>query len=260
MNNISNNITKFNGQYLKCVVSNYTSTKNYLGNSGSLIVIQPKSGKLNDIELENDYKNGNIHRNYVYLGNEFLASGFGFGSQYILEKAENIVNSYDSDIKSLKDKDAQIEDKIAQEVRILNEKLTNYVKIQGGPIDETQITINGQAITTKDIILHGEEARYKNLEIKNINILINNNVCENSTILMPIGSYIQKINVEIEIYKNDSGGIKELSILHNFDEDDQIYEGTKIKYDLDSDILIDSDYSIYKLFYSKQLPKTEIIK
>ena len=111
-----NNISKFNGQYLKCIVSNYTSSKNYLGNSGSLIVIQPKSGRLNDIEWETKHKNGDISRNYVYLGNEFLASGFGFGSQYILEKAEAIINLYDDDISTLGRKDKELDEKIDREI------------------------------------------------------------------------------------------------------------------------------------------------
>ena len=77
MDRYKKDINKFDGQYLKCIVSNYTSSKNLLANSGSLIVIQPKYGKLNDLDLEEAYANGTIHRNYVYLGDEFLASGFG---------------------------------------------------------------------------------------------------------------------------------------------------------------------------------------
>lgn len=259
MDNINNNIQRFNGQYLKCIVSNYTSTKNYLGNSGSLIVIQPKNGKLNDTEWENDYKNGNIHKNYVYLGNEFLASGFGFGSQYILEKAEEIVKKYDDDIAALKEADRLLDNKIDTKIQEVYNELNKYVKTNGGHIENTVVNINGYDITTKDVILYGEEAKYKNLEINNVDISINGNKLNDSTVLMPIGSILKNINVDIEISKNDSGGISNLEVLHHLDEDENIYEGTKIKYDLDTEITIDEDYSIYKIFYSKRLDDTYVI-
>ena len=253
MDSINNNITRFNGQYLKCIVSNYTSTKNYLGNSGSLIVIQPKSGKLNDIEWETAYKNGDIHRNYVYLGNEFLASGFGFACQELLEKAEQIINVYDDDIEGLRKKDKELDQKIDKKIEEIYNELENYVKTNGGHIENTVVSLNGQLIKTKDIILYGEEAQYKNLEVNDIKILVNDNICEDDTIFLPIGSSLNKINVELEISKNDSGGISDLEVLHRID--DENYEGVKIKYDLDSDITINEDYSIYRLFYEKQLSK-----
>ena len=260
MDNINNNITRFNGQYLKCIVSNYTSTKNYLGNSGSLIVIQPKSGKLNDIEWENAYKNGDIHRNYVYLGNEFLASGFGFACQEILEKAEHIINVYDDDIEGLRKKDKELDQKIDDKIEEVYNELEKYVKINGGRIENTVVSLNGQLIKTKDIILYGEEAQYKNLEVNDIKILVKIKngkeiICEGDTIFLPIGSILDKINIELEISKNDSGGISDLEVLHY--TNDENYEGVKIKYDLDSDILINEDYDIYRLYYEKQLSEDD---
>jgi len=254
-----NNISKFNGQYLKCIVSNYTSSKNYLGNSGSLIVIQPKSGRLNDIEWETKHKNGDISRNYVYLGNEFLASGFGFGSQYILEKAEAIINSYDDDITTLGRKDKELDEKIDREIDELKEEFNKYVKTHGGHIEDTVVNINGSNILTKDIILHGEEAQYKNLEVKEIKISINGNICKDSFAYVPIGSYIKTIEMEVEIFKNDSGGIDSLQVLHSFNNDEYEYEGVKVNYNLDTDICIDSDYDIYRLHYYNMLDEEVIV-
>ena len=251
MENFENSITKFNGQYLKCVVSNYTSSKNLLANSGSLIVIQPKSGKLNDIELAKAYKNGTIHRNYVYLGNEFLASGFGFAAQEVLEKAENIVKNYDDDINKLVQKDAELNQKIDDKISEVYEEISNYVKTEGGHIENTYVTLNGHNILTKDIILYGEEAKYKDLTVDDVKITIDNNECLNDEVLLPIGSIIHNVEIIIDITKNDSDGLRSLQVLHNMGNDDEAYEGTKVLYDLDTDITIDADYDKYRIFYNK---------
>lgn len=257
MERYENSINKFNGQYLKCIVSNYTSSKNLLANSGSLIVIQPKTQSLNDSILEAKYANGTLHRNYVYLGDEFLASGFGFPSELILRKAERIVKVYDDDIQSLKNKDIELDDKIDTETQRLWNELNNYIKTNGGHIENTIVTLNGYNIPTKEIILYGEEAKYYNMEIKNITVKIDGNECVNNVIFLPIGSKIKKIDVEIELAKNDSGGISSLYVLHKIDDNE--YEGTKILYDLDGSITVDADYDIYKLFYTKNLDENFII-
>ena len=249
MDRYKKDINKFDGQYLKCIVSNYTSSKNLLANSGSLIVIQPKYGKLNDLDLEEAYANGTIHRNYVYLGDEFLASGFGFPTEKILNKAERIVKSYDEDITALKNRDIELNNKIDTEVERLYNELNNYVKIHGGHIEDTIVTLNGYNIPTRDIILYGEEAKYTNMQVKNVEVFINENETRDNVVFMPIGSKLKNITVNLELAKNDSGGIKDLQVLHKFDDDE--YEGTKVLYDLDTDIILDEDYAIYKVIYSK---------
>ena len=79
-NNISNDINKFDGKYLKCIVSKYKAVTNYLANSGSMIILQPGG----------DY----INRNYMYLGDEFIASGYGFSTEEVQRNGERIVNIY----------------------------------------------------------------------------------------------------------------------------------------------------------------------
>ena len=254
MERYGKSINKFNGQYLKCIVSNYTSSKNLLANSGSLIVIQPKTKSLNDATLEAEYENGTLHRNYVYLGDEFLASGFGFASESVLRKAEQIVKTYDDDIAALKNKDIELDNKIDIETSKLWEALNDYVKIEGGHIENTVVTLNGYDIPTKDIILYGEEAKYYNMEIKNIDVKIDNIKCTTDEILLPIGSIANKVEVEIELAKHDSGGISSLYVLHKIDDNE--YEGTKVLYNMDTSITIDTDYDLYKIFYSKDLIKS----
>lgn len=257
MERYKKDINKFDGQYLKCIVSNYTSSKNLLANSGSLIVIQPKYGKLNDLDIEAAYEDGTLHRNYVYLGDEFLASGFGFPTEKILNKAERIVKSYDDDITALKNKDIELDNKIDYEVDRLYEELNKYVQTYGGHIENTVVNLNGTNILTKDIILYGEEAKYTNMEVRNIEVFINGNECNDNVVFMPIGSKLKNITVHLELAKNDSGGIKSLQVLHKIDDDE--YEGTKVLYDLDTDIILDEDYSVYKVIYSKKIDEGLII-
>ena len=104
-NNINNDINKFDGKYLKCIVSKYPSVIKFLANSGSMIVLQPQNEMINqDIKETNnngeyyvETKSGeNQQRNYIYLGNEFLASGYGFSTIQYRKTGERIIKSFDN--------------------------------------------------------------------------------------------------------------------------------------------------------------------
>lgn len=255
-NNISNDINKFDGKYLKCIVSKYKAVTNYLANSGSMIILQPGG----------DY----INRNYMYLGDEFIASGYGFSTEEVQRNGERIVKTYDLDIAKLKKADATERAERKQDVADLNNKLKEYVKINGGPIENTIIRLDGQNIPTKDIILYGEEAKYTNLEVKDINIYvngkffnkegINKSVYYNETILLcPIGSKINAINIDITTIDNDSGGLEKLVVSHNKNitqySNDNDVEAVMIKYDYDYDYNLKDEngleYYDHKWSYSK---------
>lgn len=248
-----NNIEKFNGKYLKCIVTKYLSATSdkYLGNSGSLIIVQPELGK-------------KINRNYVYLGDEFLASGYGFSSEEVQIKAEQIVNEYDETIQGLKDTDTALNEKIDEEVEKINEELKKYVLIKGGHIEDTIVNIQGKNILTKDIILYGEEADYKNLEINDIKVTIvsNNNSYKltDNTIFLPIGTLIKTIRVEIDYKLNDSGGIKKLQVVHHNMNINGFLHDVIINYDDTQDNYeYDTEYHYGKIFYEKQFNDNERI-
>ena len=42
---INNDINKFDGKYLKCIVSKYNSVLKYVANSGAMVVLQPTGDK-----------------------------------------------------------------------------------------------------------------------------------------------------------------------------------------------------------------------
>lgn len=250
--NINNDINKFDGKYLKCVVSKYNSSIKYLANSGTLIILQPSNA---------------INRNYIYLGNEFLASGYGFSSEENQIKGESIVKEFDNIVKALqKANDKETEDREKQYNEIIK-TLRKYVLINGGHIENTVIELNGQKILTKDIILYGEEAQYKNLEVDNIIVTITGNNdyqykvnFKNNDIVVdfPIGTEITNIQIEIITKDNDSGGLEYLEVLHDFkryDADEN--EGVLIKYDCDTENTvntiiedeINSSYNLHKYIY-----------
>ena len=223
-----NDISKFNNKYLKCIVTKYPATTGYLANSGALIIYQPNSGL-------------SINRNYIYLGDEFLASGYGFSTEDIQREAERIVLNYDSQINELKNADRDLDAKIDDEVDNVKEELKKYVLINGGYIDETKININGNDIKTKDVLLHGEEAQYKNLEVTNVDVKINGESLNGNNIYLPLGSLIKNIDIYVEYNINDSGGIYKVEAIHknlnyinnnDLDDDEQI-ESVIINYDED---------------------------
>lgn len=276
-NNINNDINRFDGKYLKCIISKYPSVVNFLANSGSMIILQPQ----NDIchknikETVNQQtdettviiKNEDTQRNYIYLGNEFLASGYGFSTVNYRESGERIIRTYDATIKALKkaDEDETKARKTADQA--LWNNFNNYVAIDGGPIENTVVNINGtKGIKTKDIILYGEEAKYDDFEVENIIIKLydHNSIsytAENGEVTFPYGAIVSRIEIEIIGKDNDSGGLNYLEVLHDFKHEDMEYEeneGIIVKYDCDVDnqILydnVDVKYNSHIIFYSKQL-------
>jgi len=268
MTNINNDISKFDGKYLKCVVAKSKGVTKYLANSGSMIVLQPYATNVK----ANKQPKYNINRNYVYLGDEFLASGYGFSTEENQFTGERIVKTYDDTIKSLQkaDESEQIARSNADEKII--KKFDEYVAIEGGDISKTIAKINNYKIPTRDLLLHGEEFQYKNLEVESYKIYVNDNLVVGNKLLYPIGKTISKLDIEIITKDHHSGGLEKLYILHDFNSRSE--DGTKkyeegegiiINYDFDYDnIITDSEYDTdtnnsidshsHKFVYKKTLP------
>ena len=234
-----NDITKFNDKYLKCVVTKYKSatSDNALGNSGSLIIYQPASGN-------------SINRNYIYLGSEFLSSGYGFSTEEVQRKAEKIVREYDAQIDKFNKSDELLYNIIAEKYNDLLEKLKNYILENDGDISKTKITLNNYKIPTKDVILYGEEAQYKNLEILDVTVKINGIESKNNEIFLPFGSYIDEIYVLVNYRANDSGGIGRLQVKHNLNNQSQ---STIINYETNDSYTYDNESISGTIVYKKIL-------
>lgn len=286
-NNINNDINKFDGKYLKCIVSKYPSVLKFLANSGSMIVLQPQNETINQ-DIAETYEEGEYYikaksneskqRNYIYLGDEFLASGYGFSTIQYRNTGERIIRTYDNTIRALKKADEDEIKSRTTEDKKLWDNFEKYVAINGGPIENTIINFDGDAtkrIRTRDIILYGEEAQYIDLKVNNVIITLYDNYgysydVKNNECIFPFGGVVSSISVEIIGQDNDSGGLNYLEVLHdfhnkigNYDE----HEGIIIKYDSDVDNKIvikdniDPQYNIHKWYYFKQLNSstTELI-
>lgn len=240
-----NDINKFNDQYLKCIITKYSSAINgALANSGALIVYHPKSEQT-------------INKNYLYLGNEFLASGYGFSSEEQQKNAIKIVNNYDRTINALKEEDTNLYSEINKAVLKLQNEISQYVKSNKGNISDTVIYVNDQPINTKNMLLYGEDAKYQNLEVTNLKVLINNKeIDSNNNIYLPLGSYIKNIDVYIDYKLNDSGGIYKLEVIHNNlnylgQNNNSNSESVVIKYDQDSNGNAESGTIHYKKIFTE---------
>lgn len=279
INNINNDINRFDGKYLKCVVSKYPSVLNFLANSGSMIVLQPQNELINQ-DIKETIKNGEYYievkssegkqRNYIYLGNEFLASGYGFSTIQYRNTGERIIRSYDNTIRDLRKADeAEAKARNDKDNEIID-KFKDYVAINGGPIENTIINFDGDSnkkIRTRDIILYGEEAHYTDLKINDVIITLYDNngysyKVENNECTFPFGGVVASISIEIIGKDNDSGGLNCLEVLHDFYHKDSNYdehEGIIIRYDTDVDNKIviqdnvDPQYNLHKWYYFKQL-------
>jgi len=290
-NTINNDINRFDGKYLKCIVSKYPSVLNFLANSGSMIVLQPQNELINQ-DIKETIKDGEYYietkdndtkqRNYIYLGNEFLASGYGFSTIQYRNTGERIVRTYDNTIRALKKADEDEAKTREESDKSLWKNFENYVAINGGPIENTIVNFDGDAtkrIRTRDIILYGEEAQYIDLKVNEVIVTLYDNngysyKAENNECIFPFGGVVASISIEIIGQDNDSGGLNYLQVLHDFhhkintvDDNGNIistdnydeHEGIIITYDTDVDNKIviedniDPQYNVHKWYYFKQL-------
>ena len=197
----NNDISKFNGQYLKCIVTKHKGTMNALSDKGALIVYQ------------------NNNRNYAYLGNEFIASGYGFDSLDKIKEAENIIESYNTNIQGIN----KLLDELSKDYNDTKNNLDDIVNkkfLQFDPkIHYKDTNDNIVDYNLNDIFFRGQNATYKDFEFTSIkkSIYINNLstkiiIDDTNTIELPIGTKINKIVYEFNYTKNDTSGIKNLYI------------------------------------------------
>ena len=293
MKNINSDITKFDGKYLKCIVSKYKAITKYLANSGSLIILQPNNEQINKDIVETYDRETNTYsittknvdrqyRNYIYLGDEFLASGYGFSTLQYRNSAERIVREYDKQIKDIKDViDNEITGRTNEDDYIKN----NYVLINKGPIENTCVNLqladstDTISIPTKDIILYGEEANYDNFEVINCDITIKGpsqyfvqdkiQYYNENTILCPIGSILNYVSVSMETDDKDSGGLSKLRVNHNkifnpiSENSNENVESVIINYDFDYDNKLHNSinvkYNHHKIGYKKMFSQNFIV-
>lgn len=205
-NNNRQPITRYDGQYLKCVVTQYKATINVLKNSGTLIVYQPKNEKVN----------------YLYLGNELLASGFGVSTIEKRDILEDVADRYYDDYAYLVTYIDLSFAYTSYEVDELYAYLNNFIRTDGSvnmtKIDYWDDKYNSyRTANLRDIIFTGPEAKYDDAKLinqKSVIRSINDVIYEsnNDVTYMPIGCSISYVIKEIDIEKNDTGGISKINV------------------------------------------------
>lgn len=199
-------ITRYDGQYLKCVVTQYKATINVLKNSGTLIVYQPQ--------------NENV--NYLYLGDEMLASGFGVSTIEKRDILEDVADRYYDDYAYLTTYIDLSFAYTSYEVDGLYAYLNNFIR-KDGSVNMTTIDywddkyMSYRTAKLRDIIFTGPEAEYNDAKLesqKSIIYTINDVLysSDNEITYMPIGCGISYVTKNIEISKNDSGGVNMIDV------------------------------------------------
>ena len=204
-NNQSIDLSRFNDKYLKCIVTKRKSSMNILKDQGAVII----------------YQNSGI--NHLYLGNEFIAAGWGFKSKEDLNKAETIIETYDSDINSINENIENINDTISDisnTVNEMNDKINPTVYIYDK---------NHEKVELHEVFFTGIPAFYEDFEITDIEKII---IYNNSQILkikgdqnvidLPLGSTIKKVTYNISCNIHDCGGVKEVNLSYFSSSDDYV--------------------------------------
>ena len=225
--NKENTLSRFNGEYLKCIVTTHSGMIEALKNKGALIIYQTK---------ENDKL-----RNYIYLGNEFLASGYGFKSKDELTIAEYIVKSYEKDNTEINKHLSILDESINSTIKTVDDKLNKFRP------DLIIYDSNKNEINLNDVYFHGKPAYYEDFEVISIqkklkyfdgNVIINGTAIETEkeiditdidSISLPIGTRISSINYTISYNKHDSNGINNVNICYYESSNDYLNDNLKLQ-------------------------------
>jgi len=225
--NKENTLSRFNGEYLKCIVTTHSGMIEALKNKGALIIYQTK---------END-----TLRNYVYLGNEFLASGYGFKSKGELITAEYIIKSYENDNAEINKHLTNLDESITSTIKTVDNKLNNFRP------DLIIYDSNKNEINLNDVYFHDRPAYYEDFEVIDIEkklTYFDGNIINNGTsiietkeiditnvdsISLPIGSKISSINYIISYNKHDSDGINNVNICYYESSNDYFDNNLKLQ-------------------------------
>lgn len=192
-NRQSTDLSRFNEKYLKCIVTKRPSTMRVLKDHGAVIIYQ------------------NSGYNFLYLGDEFIASGYGFKTQEELNSAVEIINKYASDNESINNKLEELEEALNNITQNVQDMLDDYK-----PVIYVKDK-NGTEALLNELFFHGKTAEYKDFEITSISktITYNNNKtiiipADQNIIDFPLGTIIRKVSYTLHCELNDCGGINHI--------------------------------------------------
>ena len=209
-------LIKLNGEYVKFYTTSNEMLPELYKNSGALVV----------------YSDLNENRNYIYLGGELLASGYGVNSIETRNKLETVASYYDATVSYLNNKI----DKNTAYCGYIYKYFKENSLYNGSDISSTYISINNKNINIVDFLSNTVNAKYKELEILNkeneLTYNINNTnytikFTDNENISLPVGASIVNVLTKINIKYNDTGGVSKIDA--SFFKTTSTLENNKLK-------------------------------
>lgn len=272
-----NNLFNINGEYVKFYITTNSNIPAILKNSGSIVIYNDKNNLLSNQLLNTSYA-----LNYIYIGNEIIASGFGLSSIELRNKAEQIAVNYDDrqlyidsyidkfsyDITYLENTTLRITSNISSTciTSFENEKfltknlLFNTInsKYKEAIIEDEKTTIEYFVISNPKNYYNKYGVTAEQISIANDTASQNVITYSNEPIKLPIGAKIKSFKKEFKIKLNDESGIyfdnflmyaylpQEICVSNSFN--DKKYQYNKINNILSytsniNDFTIKKDYS-----------------
>lgn len=210
-----------------------------------------------------EYNSDENKINYLFLGNEFIASGYGFKT---IEERDNMTwlsNNYRNIFRSIYEIEKINYELFADTYNKVWPMFAKYIKINGGDVSKTIVHIDnhevsktGDDVELIDLLMPGREANYKDAEVTNVEVNIDGKDVKNNEIYLPIGSQISTINVKITGNINDCGGIDKVEMEYNYINNSYInvYNKQLITNNISlyTDATINQFEITYSFFYSRE--------
>lgn len=276
---MENNLLNVNGEYVKFYVTTNSNIPYILKNSGSIVIYHDKNNVLSNGLISSSYS-----LNYIYLGNEVIASGYGLSNIDLRNKSEEIALNYD-------ERQSYIDNRFAYIDNDFN-FLYTYKLAYNGDLQHTYISNNDNKININDLLFNTVHHKYKEAEILNERTVItyfsitnpaelykfygetalNKDISDiskrytvisynNEPIKLPVGAKIDSFIKEFVIKLNDESGIHSINSLsyaylpqidcvtaENFDNIEYNKSFVNLGLEESSDDILDS--YLYKIRYN----------
>lgn len=202
---VKEKLLKINGEYVKFYVTTNYKLPQLLANSGAAVI----------------YHEAPTGLNYLYVGGELIASGYGFANMETRNKLADWSVNMDDILEALREADRQLNLTIQEiQTNIIQWASDAFVKSDGGDISKTVFTPSTEdiEIRTKDILGLLENITYDRMKMGEVVYTVTyshplsttdeeltSTFLQSSYKALPIGSKLKNVNMLVTLSLNDSG-------------------------------------------------------